>query len=116
MKEGNNMNFIDKIKTRARKNKKTIVLPESMDRRVVEAAATIVKEDIADVILIGKENEIEIISEGLDLSKVTIINPYTSPLTEELTTNLYELRKEKGMTLDEAERLLKEDYMYYACM
>ena len=110
------MNFIDKIKTRARKNKKTIVLPESMDRRVVEAAATIVKEDIADVILIGKENEIEIISEGLDLSKVTIINPYTSPLTEELTTNLYELRKEKGMTLDEAERLLKEDYMYYACM
>ena len=110
------MNFIDKIKTRARKNKKTIVLPESMDRRVVEAAATIVKEDIADVILIGKENEIEIISEGLDLSKVTIINPYASPLTEELTTNLYELRKEKGMTLDEAERLLKEDYMYYACM
>ena len=110
------MNFIDRIKERARLNKKTIVLPESMDRRVLEAADIIVKEDIANVILIGKEDEINNNSNGLDLSKVNVINPYTSPLTEELINKLYELRKEKGMTLEESERLLKEDYMYYACM
>ena len=110
------MNFIDRIKERARLNKKTIVLPESMDRRVLEAADIIVKEDIANVILIGKEDEINNNSNGLDLSKVNVINPYTSPLTQELINKLYELRKEKGMTLEEAERLLKEDYMYYACM
>lgn len=110
------MNFIDRIKERARLNKKTIVLPESMDRRVLEAADIIIKEDIANVILIGKEDEINNNSTGLDLSKVNVINPYTSPLTEELINKLYELRKEKGMTLEEAERLLKEDYMYYACM
>ena len=110
------MNFIDRIKERARLNKKTIVLPESMDRRVLEAADIIIKEDIANVILIGKEDEINNNSTGLDLSKVNVINPYTSSLTEDLINKLYELRKEKGMTLEEAERLLKEDYMYYACM
>lgn len=110
------MSFIEQIKERARKNKVTIVLPESMDRRVVEATEQIIKEDIANIILIGKEEEIAKTAEGLDISKATIINPFTSPLTEELTNMLYELRKEKGMTLEEAERLLKEDYMYYACM
>ena len=110
------MNFIERIKERARLNKKTIVLPESMDRRVLEAAASVVKEDIANIVLIGKEEEINNLAEGLDLSKVTIINPFTSELTKELINILYELRKEKGMTLEEAERLLKEDYMYYACM
>ncbi len=110
------MNFIERIKERARENKKTIVLPESMDRRVLEAAERIISEDIANIILIGKEDEISDLSKGIDLTKVTIINPYTSELTEELVNTLYELRKEKGMTLEEAERLLKEDYMYYACM
>ena len=110
------MNFIDRIKERARIKKMNIVLPESMDRRVLEATHQIIKEDIANIILIGKEEEIEKISTGLDLSKATIINPFTSPLTEELTNNLYELRREKGLTIQEAERLLKEDYMYYACM
>ena len=110
------MNFIERIKERARENKKTIVLPESMDRRVLEAAQTIIKEDIANIILIGREEEINNLSRGLDLTNVTIINPYTSDLTEELVSYFYELRKEKGMTLEEAERLLKEDYMYYACM
>jgi len=110
------MNFIDQIKQRAKSKKMTIVLPESMDRRVIEATAEIIKEDIADIILIGKEEEILKISKDLDISKATIINPFTNPLTEELTNLLYELRKEKGMTLAEAEKLLKEDYMYYACM
>lgn len=110
------MNFIERIKERARLNKKTIILPETMDRRVLEAAEQIIKEDIANIILIGKEDEIQNLGSNLDLSKATIINPYTSELTNDLINYLYELRKEKGMTLEEAERLLKEDYMYYACM
>ena len=110
------MSFIEEIKKRARQKKVTIVLPESMDRRVLEATEQIIKEDIANIILIGKENEIAKSSEGLDISNATIINPFTNPLTEELTNKLYELRKEKGMTIEEAKKLLLEDYMYYACM
>ena len=110
------MSFIETIKERARQKKVTIVLPESMDRRVVEATEQIIKEDIANIILIGKEEEIAKTAEGLDISKATIINPFTSAITEELINTLYELRKEKGMTLEEAKRLLLEDYMYYACM
>ena len=57
MKEGNKMNFIDKIKERAKKNKKTIVLPETMDRRVLQATEMILNENLANIILIGTEEE-----------------------------------------------------------
>ena len=110
------MNFIENIKERAKKNKKTIVLPETMDKRVLEATEKILKEDIADIILIGTEEEIAKNSEGLDIKKAKIINPFTSDLTEKLTNDLYELRKNKGLTKDEAYKLLTTDYMYYACM
>ena len=92
------MDFIERIKERARLDKKTIVLPETMDRRVLEAADQIIKEDIANIVLIGKEEEINNLSSGLDLSKAKIINPFTNELTNELINSLYELRKEKGMT------------------
>ena len=110
------MSFINDIKSRAKSDKKTIVLPESMDPRTMEAAAYVLNEDIANIIIIGQDEEIEENSRGFDISKATIINPYTSLLTEELIQNLYELRREKGMTLEEARKLLLEDYMYYACM
>lgn len=108
--------IIDRIKLRAKQNKKTIVLPETMDRRILEAANTILKENIADIILIGKEKDIERNGKGLDLSKAKIINPYTSNLTNKLVDKLYELRKEKGLTKEQAKELLLNDYMYYACM
>ena len=107
------MNFIESIKERAKKDIKTIVLPESMDERVIEAANIIVKENIANLIVIGKEEELR---DKIDSDKVTIIDPNTSELTEDLANKLFELRKEKGMTLEEAKRLLLEDYMYFACM
>ena len=107
------MNFIESIKERAKKDIKTIVLPESMDERVIEAANIIVKENIANLIVIGKEEELR---EKLNSDKVSIIDPSTSELTEDLANKLFELRKEKGMTLEEAKRLLLEDYMYFACM
>ena len=69
------MGFIDKIKLRAKQNKKTIILPEAGDRRTLEAASTILLEGIADVVLIGSEEEISKGAQGLDLSKATIINP-----------------------------------------
>ena len=110
------MSFIETIKERAKRDKKTIVLPETMDRRVLEAASIILKEDIANIILIGKEEDIENTSQGLDISKATIINPFNYEKTEELIQKLVEIRKNKGLTYDEAKRLLLEDYMYYACM
>ena len=110
------MSFIESIKERAKTNKKTIVLPESMDRRVMEAASKVLKENIANIIIIGTDEEILRNSQGLDISHATIINPYTSELTEDLILKLVDLRKNKGMTYDEAKRLLLEDYMYYACM
>lgn len=110
------MNFIDTIKERAKQEKKTIVLPESMDVRVMEAAHKVLEEGIADIIIIGTDEEIAKSSQGFDISRATIINPYTSDMTEGLINDLVELRKNKGMTYDEAKKLLLEDYMYYACM
>ena len=110
------MGFIDNIKERAKKNIKTIVLPESMDRRVLEAAEIASKEKIAKIIILGNEIDIEATNSDLDLSETTIIDPMVSDITEELITKLVELRKNKGLTYDEAKRLILEDYMYFACM
>lgn len=110
------MGFIDNIKERAKKNKKTIVLPESMDRRVLEAASKILAEGIANIIIIGTPEEIYENAKDLDISKASIINPYTSELTEDLTLKFVELRKHKGLTYEEAKRLLLDDFMYFACM
>lgn len=110
------MDFIDSIKEMAKKDKKRIVLPESMDIRTFEAAEKILKEGIADLIIIGQEEEIRNNSQGYNISEAEIINPFTATITEELVGNLYELRKSKGMSLEEARELLLNDFMYYACM
>ena len=110
------MSFIENIKTRAKENLQTIVLPESMDIRVLKAGEKVLEEGIANIIFIGNEDEIKSTGEGLNLEKATIIDPANSELTEDFTNKLYELRKEKGMTLEEAKKLLLEDYMYFACM
>lgn len=110
------MNFIDTIKERAKKDKKRIVLPESMDKRTMEAADKALKEKIADIIIIGTPEDIEENSKGFDISDATIIDPNTSELTEELINGLVEIRKNKGLTYEDAKNLLLTDYMYYACM
>ena len=110
------MNFIDNVKKRAKKDKKTIVLPESMDERVIEAASKVIEEDIANIIIIGDKEEIDKNYSNYDISKAKIINPESSELTEDLINHLVELRKNKGMTYEEAKRLILEDYMYFACM
>lgn len=108
--------FIEIIKERAKQDKKTIVLPESMDRRTFEAAAQVLKEDIANLIIIGTEEEIAKNSEGLDISKAKIINPFTYEKTEDYLNLFVELRKNKGLTYEDAKKTALGDYMYYACL
>ena len=110
------MSFIEDIKRRAKSKKMRIVLPESMDKRVMEAASIAIEEDIADIIIIGKDDVLKETAKGFDISKATIIDSDTSEITEELINKLVEIRKNKGLTYDEAKKYLLTDYMYYACM
>jgi phosphate acetyltransferase len=107
------MGFIDSIKERAKLDKKTIILPESMDSRVIEAASKILEEDICNLIIIGNKDSI---NSSFNLDGAMFIDPDTYFFTDELANTLYELRKEKGMTLEKAKELLLTDYMYFACM
>ena len=108
--------FLENTIARAKADKKMIVLPESMDRRTFEAAAKVLKEDIADLIIIGTPEEIEENSKGLDISKAKIVNPYTYEKTDEYLNLFVELRKNKGLTYEEAKKTALGDYMYYACL
>lgn len=107
------MNFIESIKERAKLDKKTIILPESMDSRILEAASKILEEDICNLIIIGDKDKID---KSFNVDDAMFINPSTYFFTDELANKLYELRKEKGMTLEKAHELLLNDYMYFACM
>ena len=110
------MGFIDTIKARARADKKTIVLPESEDRRTYEAAAQILAEDLANLIIIGSEEAVKKGSEGLDVSKAKIVNPETCEKTQAYIDKLVELREKKGMTPEKAKETLMNDYTYYGVM
>lgn len=112
------MAFVDVIKEKAKMDKKTIVLPETNDKRVLIAAAHIIEEDIADIIMIGKKEKI-LDGAGwleIDLSEVQIIDPETSEKLEEYIELLYETRKSKGMTQEKAREILKKDYLTFGVM
>lgn len=104
------MNLIDSLKEKCKQDKKRIILPEGSNKEVLEAAKYILKEEVADLIIFGTQVNDEI------LSKAEWIEPNNSDLLDIYTNRLYELRKDKGMTLEEANTLLKNDYMYFACM
>ena len=89
---------------RARRDRKKIVLPESNDERILRATEILLRRDVADIILLGVEEEVrqKSASLGLDISKATIIDPLNSPLMEEFVTSFYEMRKAKGLSLDVA--------------
>ncbi len=108
--------FLDTIKARAKADKKTIVLPESMDKRTFEAAEKVLKEGIANIIIIGTPEEIAENGRGYDISGATIIDPFTYEKTEEYLNLFVELRKNKGLTYEEAKKTALGDYMYYACL
>lgn len=108
--------FIESVKRRAKADKKKIVLPESMDARTYEAAEKILKEDVADLVIIGTPEEVKKYSKGYDVSKAEIIDPFTYEKTEEYINLFVELRKAKGLTYEEAKKTALGDYMYYACL
>lgn len=110
------MGFIDTIKERARQNVQTIVLPETEDRRTYEAAANILKEGTAKLILVGSKDEIEKNSAGLDISGAETIDPAASEKTQGYIDLLVELRSKKGMTPEQAKELLLNNYLYYGVM
>ena len=110
------MAFIDKIKERAKADKKTIVLPESMDKRTYEAAEKILKEGIANLIIIGTPEEIEKNGKGFDISGATIVDPYNDPNKQKYIDKFVELRGKKGVTPEVAKEQMEKDYMYYACL
>ncbi len=109
------MALMDRIREKAKLNRKRIVLAEGTEERVIKAAEIIVKEGIADVTLLGDEEEIRKIGVGLDLSKVQIIDPQKSSKLQTYADTLYELRKAKGMTLEKAHSLITNE-LYFAAM
>lgn len=111
------MSFISEIKSKAKSDIKTIVLPEAMDIRVLQATQKILKEGFANIILVGKKEEIYELAEKnkIDLSDAKIINPNESTEYGQYVNDFYELRKRKGMTLEKAEELMK-DSVYFGMM
>ena len=112
------MAFIDLMKAKAKQDKQTIVLPESKDKRTLIAAAQILQEGTADLIMVGKEEKI---MDGagwleIDLTGLKVVDPDTDPKFDHYAETLFELRKHKGMTKEKAEEILKTDYITYGVM
>lgn len=106
------MNFIESVKERVKNNpKKTIILTESNDNRVLEAIEYILENDLANIILLGRLN-----NSNYRLNKLKIVIPEESELLDRFSLELYNLRKNKGLTIEEARKMLCENYMYFACM
>ena len=110
------MAFIDTIYARAKADKQTIVLPESMDKRTYEAAEKILKEGIANLIIIGTPEEIAENSKGYDISGATFVDPFNDPNKQKYIDKFVELRAKKGMTPEAAKEQMEKDYMFYACL
>ncbi|NJD04478.1 MAG: phosphate acetyltransferase [Ruminiclostridium sp.] len=109
------MGFLEKISERAKKDIKTIVLPESTDIRIIQAAATVQERGLANIILVGREDAVKKLAGSLDISKVKIVDPETSGKFEEFAAAFYEIRKAKGMTPEKAREVIK-DGIYWGVM
>lgn len=102
------MNFIENIKNRAKQEIKTIVLPEAEDLRTLKATQIALKEKYANIVLVGNEEIIKQKAQenNVNIEGATIINPQTSENYEKYAQLLYELRKNKGMTIEQAKELV----------
>ena len=112
------MTFIEKMKQKSKQDIKTIVLPEAEDLRVLKASDKIIKEEFANIILVGDPEKIDEKAKEntINLEGVKVINPLTSEKLSKYSNDLYELRKNKGMTLDGAKDILKKNTRYFATM
>ena len=112
------MDLVQSIIERAKSNKQRIVLPEATEERTLRAADKVLAEDIVNLILIGNPDEIHSLAEkwGLkNIDKATLIDPENNPKSEEYAELLAELRKKKGMTIEQARELVKNP-LYLGCM
>lgn len=111
------MDFLEKMKALAKADVKTIVLAEGSEPRTVRAAQTILKEGLAKIILLGNVEEIkqEAQKQGVDISAAKIIDPQTHDKFEAYVENFYNMRKSKGLTLEQARETMKNT-LYYGVM
>ena len=112
------MNLLEHIVARAKSNKQRIVLPEATEERTLKAADRVLADDLADLILIGNPDELKTLAAKWDLhniDKATIVDPLNNPKAEEYAELLAELRKKKGMTIEQAHELVKNP-LYLGCM
>ena len=103
------MNLLEEVK---KYEKKKIILPETMDERVLKSACYVLEHELVDLVLIG--NKDEIINKYPILTKAEWYDPNDN--IDYYINKLYSLRKDKGLTIEEAKRLIKNDYMYLACL
>jgi len=113
------MDIFEKLAEKAKANKKRIVLPESLEERTLTAASKVMEMGVADIILLGKKQEIEAKASELGLTninKATIFDVNTNPKAQEYVQLLYGLRKNKGMTEEEATKLVYDNPLYLASL
>ncbi|MBQ9286939.1 MAG: phosphate acetyltransferase [Bacteroidaceae bacterium] len=112
------MDLVSQIIARAKANKQRIVLPEAEEERTLIAADRVLADDIADLILIGNPDKVAALAKEHNLThldKATLIDPENCEKSEEYAQLLAELRKKKGMTIEEARKLVKNP-LYLGCM
>jgi phosphate acetyltransferase len=112
------MTLVEQIIARAKANKQRIVLPEAEEERTLKAADQVLADDIADLILIGNPAKVQALCDKFNLThidKATLIDPENNPKAEEYAEKLYELRKNKGLTIEKARELVKNP-LYLGCM
>ena len=112
------MDLVQQIIERAKNNKQRIVLPEAEEERTLKAADMVLRDEIADLILIGNPAKVEAMCKeyGLEhIGKATLIDPENNPKAEEYAAQLAEIRKKKGMTIEQARELVKNP-LYLGCM
>ena len=112
------MNLLEHIVARAKSDKQRIVLPEATEERTLRAADRVLADSIAELILIGNPDELKELAAKWDLhniDKATIVDPLNNPKAEEYAEILAELRKKKGMTIEQARELVKNP-LYLGCM
>lgn len=112
------MDILENLIVRAKANKQCIVLPEAEEERTIKAADRALADALADIILIGNPAKIQQQVEAFNLtniSKATIIDPENNPKSEEYAQLLAELRKKKGMTIEQARELVKNP-LYLGCL
>ena len=113
------MHLVDQIKAKAKLNLQTVVLPEGYDDRMIHAAGQIVREGLAKVVLLGSPETLNAKANELQcsLAGVELLDPKSAPKLEDYVDQLCEIRKSKGLSRDEARKLLtQDDNLFYGAM